>query len=91
MGVELYLEKKKIASALNPKDIIDEEMYVALHKPHSSLKPNHQDLIWYLLVNIAPKDVLFLFWYDKEQFFEVFETLEESTQDWIIDTISNNF
>ncbi|QXP62657.1 hypothetical protein H0I29_00275 [Polaribacter sp. R2A056_3_33] len=91
MGLELFLEKQQISKNINPKDFIDEEMYVALHKPHSSLLPNHQDLIWSLLVNIAPKDVLFLYWYDKEQFYEVFKTLEDSTQDWVIETICNNF
>ncbi|AUC23807.1 hypothetical protein BTO15_17635 [Polaribacter sejongensis] len=91
MGLELFLEKKKVSKNINPKDFIDEEMYVSLHKPHSSLLPNHQDLIWSLLVNIAPKDVLFIYWYDKEQFYKLFKNLEDSTQDWVIETICNNF
>ena len=91
MGLERFLEKKKISKNANPKDIIDEVVYTALHKPHSSLKPNHQDLIWYLLVNIAPKDMLFLYWYDKEQFYKVFKTLENSTQDWVIETVKSGF
>ncbi|WP_166383028.1 DUF6638 family protein [Polaribacter sp. 11A2H] len=91
MGLERFLEKKKISKNANPKDIIDEVVYTALHKPHSSLKPNHQDLIWYLLVNIAPKDMLFLYWYDKEQFYDVFKTLEDSTQDWVIETVKSGF
>ena len=91
MDLELFLEKQEISKTLKANEILDEKLFVALHKPHSSLKPNHQDLIWYLLVNIAPKDVLFLYWYDKEQFYEVFRTLEESTQDWVVETICNNF
>ncbi|WP_165733624.1 DUF6638 family protein [Polaribacter sp. 20A6] len=91
MGLELFLEKKKVSKNINPLDIIDEEMYVALHKPHSSLLPNHQDLIWSLLVNIAPKDVLFLYWYDKEQFYELFRILEDSTQDWVIGAVKSGF
>ncbi|AQS92640.1 hypothetical protein BXQ17_00515 [Polaribacter sp. BM10] len=91
MGLELFLEKKKTSKAIKAKDFLDKDLFVSLHKPHSSLKPNHQDLIWYLLVNIAPKDVLFLYWYDKEQFFSTFKTLESSTQDWVIETILNNF
>ena len=62
-----------------------------MHKPHSSLKANHQDLIWKLLVTIAPKDVLFLYWYDNQPFYKLFESLEDSTQDWVIDAIRNNF
>ncbi|PQJ72304.1 DUF6638 family protein [Polaribacter butkevichii] len=91
MGLERFLEKQQISKNTNPKDLIDEEMYIALHKPHSSLKPNHQDLIWHLLVNIAPKDVLFLYWYDKEQFYTLFKTLEDSTQDWVVETILKGF
>ena len=91
MGVELFLDKKKINRMLNPLDIIDAKVYVALHKPHSSLKPNDQDLIWTLLVNIAPLDILFLYWYDKEQFYSNFKNYDESLKDWIIETICNNF
>ncbi|MDX6747811.1 DUF6638 family protein [Polaribacter sp. PL03] len=91
MGLELFLDKKQISKSLKAKDVLDKDLFVALHKPHSSLKPNHQDLIWYLLVNIAPKDILFLYWYDKEQFYEVFKTLEDSTQVWVVETICNNF
>lgn len=91
MSLERFLEKQKVSKNLNPKEIIEEEIYIALHKPHSSLKPNHQDLIWSLLVNIVPKDVLFMYWYDKEQFYQLFTTLEDSTQDWVIETICNNF
>lgn len=91
MGLELFLEKKKTSKTIKAKDFLDKDLFVSLHKPHSSLKPNHQDLIWYLLVNIAPKDVLFLYWYDKEQFYSTFKTLESSTQDWVIETILNNF
>ncbi|MCL7753021.1 DUF6638 family protein [Polaribacter sp. Z022] len=91
MSLERFLDKQKVSKNLNPKEIIEEEIYIALHKPHSSLKPNHQDLIWSLLVNIVPKDVLFMYWYDKEQFYQLFTTLEDSTQDWVIETICNNF
>ena len=91
MGVEIYLDKKKQSAAVTPKDFISEELYVAMHKPHSSLKATHQDLIWKLLISIAEKDVLFLFWYNKERFYKVFATLDDAMQDWVIDAIRNNF
>ncbi|MEE9408301.1 MAG: DUF6638 family protein [Polaribacter sp.] len=91
MSVERYLEKKSINKDIKIKDIVDEEFYFSLQKPHSSLRANHQDLIWHLLVNVASKDVLFLYWYDKEQFYQIFKTWDESTQDWVIETICNNF
>ena len=91
MSVERYLEKKQINNDLIIKDIVDEELYFSLHKPHSSLRPNHQDLIWKLLINIAPKDVLYWYWYDKEDFYENFKTWEDSKKDWVVETICNNF
>lgn len=91
MSLDIFLEKKKINKTAKPETIIHTEMYRALHKPHSSLKANEQDLIWSLLINIAPKDVLFLYWYHKELFYRKFQNLEASAQDWVIETIKNGF
>ena len=91
MSVERYLDKKKINSDTKIKDIVDEKFYFSLHKPHSSLRANHQDLIWSLLINIAPNDVLFQYWYNKEQFYESFKNYDDSLQDWIIETILSGF
>ena len=91
MSAERYLDKKKVNKNIRIADVVDEQLYFALHKPHSSLRANHQDLIWKLLVNIAPKDVLFWYWYDKEDFYTNFKTWQESKKDWVIDTIRNNF
>ncbi|WP_405568240.1 DUF6638 family protein [Polaribacter sp. Asnod6-C07] len=91
MSVERYLEKKQINPDIKIKDIVDEEFYFSLHKPHSSLRPNHQDLIWKLLINIAPKDVLFWYWYDKEDFYQNFKTWQESKKDWVVETIMSEF
>jgi len=89
-GVEIYLERLERSNAYKIHDMVDQSFYFALHKPHSSLEPEHQDLIWKLLVNISPKDVLFLYWYDKEQFYKIYDTWDESFKDWVIETISNN-
>jgi len=91
MSVERYLEKKETNTDTKITSIVDQEFYFALHKPHSSLRPNHQDLIWKLLINIAPKDVLFWYWYDKEDFYENFKNWEETKKDWVIGTIKNGF
>ncbi|APZ47936.1 hypothetical protein BW723_17255 [Polaribacter reichenbachii] len=91
MSVERYLEKKQMNPDIKIKDIVDEEFYFSLHKPHSSLRPNHQDLIWKLLINIAPKDVLFWYWYDKEDFYKNFKTWQESKKDWVVETIISGF
>lgn len=90
MSVERYLEKIETSNQFKIADIIDDKLFFALHKPHSSLEPKHQDLIWKLLVNIAPKDVLFWYWYDKPDFYKSFETWDDSFKDWVVETISNN-
>jgi hypothetical protein len=90
MSVERYLEKLEINNQYKIADIVDKKMFEALHSPHSSLQPKHQDLIWKLLVNVSPKDVLFLYWYDKEEFYKQFKTWNESMKDWVIETIRNN-
>ncbi|NRB59008.1 MAG: hypothetical protein HRU50_03585 [Winogradskyella sp.] len=90
MGVELYLDKLERSNSHKIEDLVDESVYFALHQPHSSLSTEHRDLIHKLLVNISPKDVLFLYWYDKEQFYKNYDTWDESFQDWVIETIRNN-
>ncbi|MGJ8746050.1 DUF6638 family protein [Polaribacter sp.] len=88
MGVERFLEKYAINKQIKIKDIVDEKLFFSLHSPHSSLKAQHQDLIWKLLVNIASKDMLFLYWYDKEEFYKQYEALDDSMKEWVIETIS---
>ncbi|WP_033958101.1 DUF6638 family protein [Psychroserpens jangbogonensis] len=90
MSVERYLEKLETSNQYKISDIVDDDLFEAMHEPHSSLHPKHQDLIWKLLVNIAPKDVLFLYWYDKQEFYKRYESWDDSLQDWVIETIGNN-
>uniref|UniRef100_UPI0025B7BCAE DUF6638 family protein n=1 Tax=Lacinutrix sp. TaxID=1937692 RepID=UPI0025B7BCAE len=90
MSVERYLEKLEVSNEFKIADIVDLKFFEALHKPHSSLDPKHQDLIWKLLINVSAKDVLFLYWYDKEQFYKTYDTLEDSLKEWVIQEISNN-
>ena len=90
MSVELYLERLERSNAYKLEDMVDKDMYFALHRPHSSLDVKHQDLIWKLLVNVSPKDVLFQYWYDKDQFYKSYENWDESFQDWVIKIIKSN-
>ncbi|MGB1309205.1 MAG: DUF6638 family protein [Oceanihabitans sp.] len=89
-GVEIYLERLERSNAFKIHDLIDQKFYNALHKPHSSLEVKQQDLIWKLLINISPKDILFLYWFDKEQFYKTYQTWEDSMKDWVIAVIRNN-
>ncbi|TCP26932.1 hypothetical protein EV195_102274 [Tenacibaculum skagerrakense] len=90
MGLDRYLEKKKSDPKTKVSDFVDRDILVALHSPHSSLGPNEQDLVWKLLVSISPKDVLFLYWYDKEIFYNLYQTWNSSLKDWVIETIKKN-
>ena len=91
MGVEIYLDKRKENPLIKMKEVIDHKLLYAMYTPHLSLKPDHQDLIWKLLVNIAPLDILFTYWYDKEEFYKQYKSWDESMKDWVIQTIRNNF
>lgn len=90
MSVERYLEKLEVSNQYKIADIVDLKLFEALHEPHSSLDEKHKDLIWKLLINIAPKDILFWYWYDKEDFYKSFKTWDDSLKEWAIETISNN-
>ncbi|WP_034045325.1 DUF6638 family protein [Wocania ichthyoenteri] len=90
MSVERYLEKLETSNEFKIADIVDVKLFEALHQPHSSLEAKHQDLIWMLLVNISPKDVLYLYWYDKEAFYNSFKSWDDSFKEWVIERISNN-
>ncbi len=90
MSVERYLEKLEVSNQYKIADIVDSKLFDALHAPHSSLESKHQDLIWKLLINISSKDVLFLYWYDKQQFYKSYELWNDSLKDWVIQEISNN-
>ena len=89
-GVEMYIERTERSNSFKIQDLVDMDMYYALHEPHSSLEAKFHDIIWQLIVNIAPKDVLFMYWYDKETFYKNYETWDESLKDWVINTIKNN-
>jgi len=89
-GVEMYIERMERSNTFKIQDLVDMEMYYALHEPHSSLEAKFHDIIWQLIVNVAPKDVLFMYWYDKESFYKNYETWDESLKDWVINTIKNN-
>ena len=88
MSVELYLEKLEVSNQYKIADIVDINLFNALHEPHSSLETKHKDLIYRLLVNVSPLDVLHLYWYDKEQFYNTYDTWDDSLKEWVIQTIS---
>ena len=88
MSLERYMEKLETNKNTEIRTILDDEVYFSLHSPHSSLSGNHQDLIWKLLINVAPKDILFLYWYDKEAFYKGYKTWDDSLKEWVIETIN---
>lgn len=86
-GPELYFQKLIIDKAIKQEDYIDPIYLKALQQPHSSLEEEHKDLIWKLLVKLAPLDPVHLFWYDKSTFYNEYQTWDKSYQNWVIDCI----
>tara|TARA_R110002012_G_scaffold154490_3_gene314841 strand:+ start:926 stop:2164 length:1239 start_codon:yes stop_codon:yes gene_type:complete len=89
MSVELYLEKLEISNQYKIEDLITDDLYFGLHEPHSSLTNSQKDLIWKLLNDISPKDILHLYWYDKINFYKIYNTWDDGMKDWAIEVISN--
>lgn len=89
-GADLYLQKLNTNDGLKVQDYVDGVLLKALYKPHSSLETENTDLIWKLLTKIAPLDPVYLYWYDKEQFYKTYVTWEASYQDWVIAQIVEN-
>lgn len=90
MSVELYLEKLEVSNQFKIADIVDSHLFNALQEPHSSLETKHKDLIYKLLSNVSPLDMLHLYWYDKEQFYTAYNTWDDSLKEWVIETISRH-
>lgn len=89
-GVEIYLQRLIVDSNLKIEDFVDKQYQKALHKPHSSLGEEQKELIWRLLVKVMPKDPLHLYWYDKEAFYQAYETWDPTYQEWVIHNILRN-
>ncbi len=87
MCVERYVEKSNIDDNVKITTFIYEDILEAMYQPHSSLLEDEQQLIWKLLVKIAPKDPLKMFKYDKKTFYEKYETWGESYKNWVIEYI----
>jgi len=89
-GVEVYFQRLIVNKNLKKEAYIDPIYAKALHAPHSSLEEEHAALIWKLLVKIAPKDPVHLYWYDKAAFYQAYKSWEPSYQEWVITRIQEN-
>ncbi len=90
LSLESFMQQKTVNPSLNPKMFLNSVLYKAIQEPHSSLETDLQELIWKLLVAISPMDPLYLYWYDKKEFYKVYQTWQPSFQDWVIQTINKN-
>ena len=59
-------------------------------KPHSSLQDEHLTLIWKLLLKIAPLDIVNLYYFEKELFYDHYKNWDASLKDWAIATIKED-
>lgn len=89
-GVELYYQRLIVDKNLKMEEYIDKDFVKVLHEPHSSLKVEEEELIWKLLSKITPKDPVHLYWYDKEQFYNLYNSWKPGYKDWVIAEILRN-
>ncbi len=81
----------KKANALDIEGGLTPEILACIQIPAPELPMKEQELVWKLIVKIAPyKDPLFLYWYDKETFYKSYTAWGESYQDWVIKLIKQN-
>ncbi|MFK7813407.1 MAG: DUF6638 family protein [Maribacter sp.] len=89
-GVELYYQRLIVDKNLKLQEYVDEQFVKVLHEPHPSLKEEEEELTWKLLSKIVPKDPVHMYWYDKEQFYELYSNWKSDYQDWVIEEILEN-
>ncbi len=90
MCVERYIEQSNIDSSVEITTFIYSDILEAMYKPHSSLFTEEKELMWRLLVKIAPKDPYNMYLYNKKTFYREYEKWENSYQEWVIDYITKN-
>ncbi len=89
-GVELYYQRLIVDKNLKLEDYVDEDFVKILHRPHSSLTSEEEELVWKLLSKITPKDPVHLYWYDKEQFYNLYPQWKPGYKNWVIAKILEN-
>lgn len=89
-GVELYYQRLIVEKNLKIEAYVDAHFVKVLHEPHPSLKEEEEELTWKLLSKIVPKDPVHLYWYNKEQFYNSYNSWKPDYQDWVIAEILEN-
>ena len=89
-GVELYYQRLIVDRNLKIQEYVDAHFVKVLHEPHPSLKEEEDELVWKLLSKIVPKDPVHMYWYDKEQFYNLYSEWKPDYQDWVIEEILEN-
>jgi hypothetical protein len=90
MCVERYLEQTNVSSNVDISTFIYEDILEAMYEPDSSLLDEEMDLMWKLLVKIAPKDPFQMFKHDKSTFYKNYVSWNDSYKNWIIKYILGN-
>lgn len=85
--VDKFLAKSAV---IKETTVAEKQFFKALATPHSSLQDEHLELIWKLLLKIAPLDVVNLYYYDKETFYDQYKLWDDSLKDWAIDLIKDD-
>jgi len=90
MCVERYLEQSNFDNSVKITTFIYRDILEAMYQPHSSLLTNENHLMWKLLVEVAPKDPVNMYRYNKNAFYKHYKTWNSSYQEWVIEQIVKN-
>jgi hypothetical protein len=90
MCVERYLEKSNLDSSVEITTFIYRDILEAMYEPHSSLLDEEKELMWKLLVEVAPKDPYNMYKYNKNIFYKNYQNWNESYKEWIVSLIQNS-
>ncbi|AXG68024.1 hypothetical protein KORDIASMS9_00208 [Kordia sp. SMS9] len=91
MILDRLQQNAKNANALDVEGGLTPEVLACIQIPTPELSMDVQELVWKLIVKTASyKDPLFLYWYDKETFYETYNSWNASYQDWVIKLIKQN-
>ena len=66
-------------------------MIKILMYPASDLSPSLKDIIWQLITEINPMDVILLYTYNKSKFFDLYQIWPESKKNWAVNLIKKHY
>lgn len=92
----LYVELERLIKQLSSfNDLrfneLSPELQSFIAVPNPDLPKNMKDVVWKLLLKLSPCDVMKLYQYDKEGFFNAYQQWPENQQNWVINYLQEHY